>query len=680
MWIGLHDHADQAVRWIDPRVSYTWLRAFESCIDVTPSAYLREHNYDYNVEDPIRHVLYRFRTSDISEWVNDIVLEDPSLILYNCCYYEKGAAAVEQLRDQLVDAVHVIRIHHHVDYLAAQPGFREFLLACDVAIAPTRRQIEAVRKLGFFGPVYALPFGIDAASMRQAGRSFKERDIQLASASNPHPARNLDLVHEVYEKLRARGRRVENYTGLTSSQLANKLGRTKVFWQTSMTEASGSRILPEAIAAGCIPVVFQECETTHDLLQDLRTGISIQSGIVYDYLRKTTEYPDDIVEVLTSRLDAIIDHAEALEAYDGPALGLEYEKKQEVEQLTSILANAGLQWRKPRSRWRRQLSLPADADGYAFNPTLLRTVAGLICIYRHVGENGVRTLRRCILNDDLAADNYSVWSDEVSALGGNVEWYADPRAFQAGPDYFVSFNTGHSEAPNHIYLVKIDANGAPLNGPQRLQGPSERRTFEKNWGMFYSQGNIFVIYSVAPFVVMRLEFRDEGVFVLPVTTHEWHSESIEALSGEIHGGAAPIVVDGHGYYVTQSTMETSIGRVYTGSILKFEADPPFQPLAVAPLPLFMLSVAEMRMTPRTPLNPDVTQCFYPCGALYESDDMSLTISYGVNDFRSGCRNYKMDDIEKCLSSVKLVNSKVEPRSPRRRFGLQGLQKLIFSRS
>ena len=658
IWIGLHDHADSAPRWVDSRVSYTWLRSFEALTDIKAIAYLREHNYDNDVEDPIRNVYYRFRTKDIPNWEDSIASESPSLVFYNCCWYAAGAETVESLRCKIKNAIHVVRIHHQVTYLAAQPGFREFLLACDVAIAPTKKQMEDVRNLGFTGPIYSLPFGINAEPLLQAAQPFDSRDIQLASASNSHPARNLTLVEEVYEHLRTRGRRVENFVGIPPAQLAVKLGRTKIFWQTSMTEASGSRVLPEAIAAGCFPVVFEECLTTTELIREHRTGISLVSDIKYDYCEKTTSYPPDIVEFLVNELDRIIAEFDQNKDYEAPQLAAAYREHNEVAKLVEILRDASTQWRRPRWNWCRRMGLPVDPNGYAFNPTFFESAAGYVCIYRHVDSQGTRTLRRCLLDSNFETRTFSVWSDEIKDLGSKVEWYADPRAFQVGSNYYVSFNTGHSERPNQIYIVEIDENGAPLTPPIQLIKPDGRKEFEKNWGMFSFGGEIYAIYTISPFVILRIEFSDGVAIAHPVANHEWNSLEIESRFGELHGGASPVIIGDRGYYIAQCNSPSAVGRIYNGTILVFEAKPPFRPLGIAPAPAFTLSIGEMRATPEVRLNPPVTQCLYPCGAVHKADDKSLTICYGINDFRSGSRNYQIADLDACLIDISVSQNSV----------------------
>jgi len=273
-WLGIHDHPDTAVKWLDDQVSYTWLRTFERAPDIETVAFLREPHYDRDIPNPIRNVTYRFRSTSLSEWIDAIAQEEPSLILYNLCDYAVGAKAMQRLRCLLPNTKHVLRIHHFVPYLAAQNGFIETVRSCDFAIAPTDGQRLPLQCLGFQGTPYALPFGVNVSAMKSYALPFEQRDIDLACATNSHPARNLEIVQQTLAILCSKGINAQNFTDLAPSELGRRFGRSKIFWQTSLTEASGSRVLPEAMAAGCYPLVFDECPTTRLLIQQHGYGIA----------------------------------------------------------------------------------------------------------------------------------------------------------------------------------------------------------------------------------------------------------------------------------------------------------------------------------------------------------------------------------------------------------------------
>lgn len=305
-WVGIHDHANTAVRWVDRESSYTWLRAFEMFSEGQAVAYLREPNYDHDIEHAVENIRYRFRTKPISSWYGDVIREAPDLILYNLCYYSDAKRSVGAIAKALPNTTHVIRIHHDVNYLKDQPGYVDCLMACDVAIAPTEKQVKTLRSIGFQGEIHVLPFGVDINRFQRSSIALAERNIDIACSTNQHPARNLPVVRGVLKKLQEKGLRAENLIGLKRDDLVERLGRTKFFWQTALTEASGSRILPEAIAAGCIPIVMKECQTTHDLISGLNIGYSLESRIALDPVKKKTRVPFGTSARLTREIGQII--------------------------------------------------------------------------------------------------------------------------------------------------------------------------------------------------------------------------------------------------------------------------------------------------------------------------------------------------------------------------------------
>ena len=181
---------------------------------------------------------------------------------------------------------------------------------------------------------------------------------------------------------------------------------------------------------------------------------------------------------------------------------------------------------------RRRLELPVEQEGYAFNPAIFRSGAGLTCIYRHVGVDGTRSLRRCALDGGFIAGEAAAWSDEAKALGGGVSWYADPRVFLYRGRWHVTFNTGHSEFPNNIYVAEVDESGRPVTAPRSISKVDGRQGIEKNWGFFEHEGELFCVYSISPFVILRVD-GDGSARVY--AKHRWHSEALEQAYGRLRG-------------------------------------------------------------------------------------------------------------------------------------------------
>jgi hypothetical protein len=288
-------------------------------------------------------------------------------------------------------------------------------------------------------------------------------------------------------------------------------------------------------------------------------------------------------------------------------------------------------------------------EGHAFNPAIFRTQAGILCIYRYVGPDLERHIFCCLLDEEYrVVGEFYNWTDLARAYIGDIVRFADPRAFSWAGKTYITFNTGYSATQNDIYVAEVDSLLRPLAPISRMVKSQERRAVEKNWSFFDHDGDLYCLYSLSPFKVMRvaLGYPDNHAHV--EWSHDWYARHIERKYGPLNGGAPPVRIGDHYYVVFQSKDRR---MVYRGSILKFEAKPPFAPVSVMTHHCFRLTEEESTLTPPFRLNPKIEQCLYPVGALYCEDSGNLTISYGVNDYRGAVRTYDLADIDAAMRPV-----------------------------
>jgi len=105
-----------------------------------------------------------------------------------------------------------------------------------------------------------------------------------------------------------------------------------------MTEASGSRVLLDAIAAGCLPVAAKESITTSEVALQ-HGGAVVTTGVVYDFKSKTIHNPQGADEVVAAQLIDILSEFERSERCNKKVLlSNEYDEEQEILRLCSILS------------------------------------------------------------------------------------------------------------------------------------------------------------------------------------------------------------------------------------------------------------------------------------------------------------------------------------------------------
>lgn len=336
LWVGVQDYADIAPKWLDESVSFSWLRAFERANKRRMRiAYCREQNYTRDLVSPIRGVHYRFRKEQFPKWIDELIAASPDIILYNICEYNIGARAMASLAEALPGASHVIRLHHEVRYLIAHTGFRECVLASDKAIVPTPRQVADLQSIGFRGEISHIPFGIDRRPFENARVAWGRRDIDFVCANTNNPQKNMNFLGAVFGILRDMGYTAINLSDLNTEGLAYHLGRSKIFFQPSMTEASGSRVLLEGIAAGCFPVALAESRTTAEVALE-HGGEVLESGTTYDFTTKTIVNADGSEEAIAQSLRRIIETLNAQSGHNGQLIDT-YSDGQEIKSLLDAL-------------------------------------------------------------------------------------------------------------------------------------------------------------------------------------------------------------------------------------------------------------------------------------------------------------------------------------------------------
>ena len=334
---GIHDHSNWAGNWLDRENQYSWLHAFRSPLleHCTKKLYLAEtyHSKIISGGNNLNYVLYQPDRS-LRSIAQQIINDNPSLLFLNICWYKDAYPTLKYLREKLASTHFCIRIHHDVDYLYSQSGFLETVELCDSIITPTRSQLREIVKLKKFSSTSCQPFGVDIEYFRKDSTNAI-RDIDLISFTNSHPARNYDLIRYSIKRLAKKGLKHENHTGLDRRSLSQKLSRSKYFLLSSMCEASGSRILLEALASGCIPIVLNECRTASEVLTLYNVGYKVTSSFRLKMPEKQVIKPLFSLRKTVGKIEHIL-----MSEYNGPIrlhFQAEHSFSEEVAALTRFI-------------------------------------------------------------------------------------------------------------------------------------------------------------------------------------------------------------------------------------------------------------------------------------------------------------------------------------------------------
>jgi hypothetical protein len=291
-------------------------------------------------------------------------------------------------------------------------------------------------------------------------------------------------------------------------------------------------------------------------------------------------------------------------------------------------------------------------EGSIFNPTIIGSDCNRLTLIARRVSAGIRSIELVVINK---YDNSIESAKCINVVNKDTNWFADPRYFIYQCQRYISYNTGHSESPNRIFIHRITDNESVLGNAIQAEKSGDRRLIEKNWGFFELNNILFSVYSLSPLIVLEFidppSFGDSIIYGKEYSRRNWNDRNYVRAFGEPRGGASPVLVDGLYYCFFQSSKRTLIGDVYTGGVLTFKHDKAFIPIAITPSPVLRLNRDELCKSSTIPLNRRVACCAYTTGAIYSEEDKMFNISYGINDFAIGFCSLPKKDIDDRLVSI-----------------------------
>jgi FkbM family methyltransferase len=160
-----------------------------------------------------------------------------------------------------------------------------------------------------------------------------------------------------------------------------------------------------------------------------------------------------------------------------------------------------------------------------------------------------------------------------------------------------------------------------------------RQPWEKNWGFFEHEGQLYAVYSIRPHRVLRIE-GNRATLVAETDV------PFPAKSGLLHGGAPPVFHRGEYYCFFHRRHGATHEKAYTLDLYTFEGRPPFRPSRYVPVPLLVPSLAD-RPSETTP------HAVFPGGAYIDARHR-WCVSLGYYDQWCERVYFGINQIEACL--------------------------------
>ncbi|GFE66222.1 hypothetical protein KIN_32960 [Litoreibacter roseus] len=266
-----------------------------------------------------------------------------------------------------------------------------------------------------------------------------------------------------------------------------------------------------------------------------------------------------------------------------------------------------------------------------FNPSFAQREGGFDIAFRALPANGEKPFhaffQRIDTSGQLDGDLVDLSTRFQTELGYPV---ADPKICTLDNETWLTFNTGHFQRPNNIYLVRLSPEPSQLYRVDYF----ERRNIEKNWAFFLRDGVLHALYDLDPLTVLRESNRRDGVI------------SFERLQARNLSGEGPDPKASKTPKLTIGTQLAGIGsspdsyvlvahrrfywrgkRIYLGKPVRFDAGRDGFSVRFSP-DVWAHSLSALAGS-KPKHNPNLLSCTYFSGIMVSNDH--ATLGYGVND-------------------------------------------------
>lgn len=259
---------------------------------------------------------------------------------------------------------------------------------------------------------------------------------------------------------------------------------------------------------------------------------------------------------------------------------------------------------------------------------------------------------------ELDGDYRPVWTKRLKLpiCKYNNGGREDPRLFTFRGELYVSYIGvevwGRGNTITNQMYAKLDSN---LEVEwTTLPVYHERQFWEKNWGFFEHDRELYAVYSIMPHKVLHIA-GDHATLA-----HETPN-AMPWKCGVARGGAPPVLHNGE-YYSWFHGAQDEHYRFYSIGLYTFENKAPFTPNCMLTEPLLMADTHERPAA-------HVPHCVFPGGAVLENN--AWVVSYGYYDKWSHLIGFDVNEVAMGLTAIPggpqyevhgktISRSKVEP--------------------
>ena len=304
----MHDCPFTLPEWLDKNFSMTWVDALSRlCNEYGWAISALGSTGPEKSQTSIREVPINFHPGDqLWNQLFKQLKNKPDILLLNIMDYDSAAIRIGEVKKVSPKTKIVFRIHHEPFRLAyLQPGFINSVRHADLVISPMPIYNSFLFSL-LNCNVISLPFGSkDFHAGHRTYPKFGPNHV-LSITKNENPGKNFEIAKKL-TALSNMKMRFSYHIDITKDEMTDRFENATHFFQPSLSEASGSRILMEAFRYGLIPIVFEDSLSCAYVAKDCG-GIVVPHKISRTYLdRRSISWKDDEVKQVMKRIETLVD-------------------------------------------------------------------------------------------------------------------------------------------------------------------------------------------------------------------------------------------------------------------------------------------------------------------------------------------------------------------------------------
>lgn len=208
---------------------------------------------------------------------------------------------------------------------------------------------------------------------------------------------------------------------------------------------------------------------------------------------------------------------------------------------------------------------------------------------------------------------------------------SDPKFFKYDNKIYITFNTGYIDNDkNDIYIMSC---GQRLGRPLKCVLKSRQR-IEKNWAFWENNSELFCIYSLDPFICLKVNGWFDGYITLDSVPIQGSTN----FGSDITIGTQAINVNGRLYIFAHKKLFTSFKRVYLGRLVYIELGIFNGCISINDAKISKINYCHninSLFGDKIKLNKNLFSCTY-FSSLFQVGD-SMYVGYGVNDVQAKIR-------------------------------------------